>query len=546
MSYSRSRTNDRHHQLGAIGLWGALALLMAVLFTALAVDSSRLWMQQRKLQSIADLAAIEAARTFGCTSSLPAALATAQSSAENNGFSGDLSQSPNQVSLTRVATDKGGIRQISTKDKDKQAVLVRATQQVANSLFARGYFSGSITLSAEAVAIADPTMAAFSAGNLVGLQSEDALLLNKLLGGALGGSINLDVSDYQAITAAHLSLFEILQAHDPSISIESLLTANISINNLLTLIRTATEQNGSADAQALAAMQNMINATSLNANLKLESIIEVAFADKDAASHVRLNALSLINTATIFAKGSKKTIAMTFNVADIPHVSSINANVVFNQLPKIAIGPAASTPCSSLLAAGLNASVSLLLTIPDLNSNIDMGLFTTVNQGTAGLLDITQNNGESDLSISANNAAATLQLLDSAGKKNSRTEIIELPKKLIGEISLSLTQPAAGSQTLDFSIPHPLADNLPQTESKAGSLGDSLENVLAQQSNLDIDINSNPALVNEIVTTIISPLLGEIGRVFLDPLFKVLGTPPGGMDVTVEGLQYRRENPLAI
>ena len=49
-------------QRGAIGLFGIMTLLLAVLFVSLVVDSGRLWMQKRQLQSIADIAAIEAAQ----------------------------------------------------------------------------------------------------------------------------------------------------------------------------------------------------------------------------------------------------------------------------------------------------------------------------------------------------------------------------------------------------------------------------------------------------------------------------------------------------
>jgi len=56
----------------------------------------------------------------------------------------------------------------------------------------------------------------------------------------------------------------------------------------------------------------------------------------------------------------------------------------------------------------------------------------------------------------------------------------------------------------------------------------------------------NLGLVNNVISTLVSPLLAEIGRVLLDPLLNLLGIQVGGMDVTLEDLQYRQAKPLAM
>lgn len=48
---------------GAIGLMAAGTLALALVFTLLAVDSGRLYLEKRKLQSVADTSALEAARS---------------------------------------------------------------------------------------------------------------------------------------------------------------------------------------------------------------------------------------------------------------------------------------------------------------------------------------------------------------------------------------------------------------------------------------------------------------------------------------------------
>ena len=46
-------------QRGAIGLMGAMTLGVALLFLLLVVDSGRLYLEKRKLQRVADTAALE-------------------------------------------------------------------------------------------------------------------------------------------------------------------------------------------------------------------------------------------------------------------------------------------------------------------------------------------------------------------------------------------------------------------------------------------------------------------------------------------------------
>jgi uncharacterized membrane protein len=56
----------------------------------------------------------------------------------------------------------------------------------------------------------------------------------------------------------------------------------------------------------------------------------------------------------------------------------------------------------------------------------------------------------------------------------------------------------------------------------------------------------NLGLLNNVLSSLVSPLLAEIGRVLLDPLLNLLGIRLGGMDITLDDVQYRQAKPLAI
>ncbi|HEU4707772.1 MAG TPA: TadG family pilus assembly protein, partial [Methylophilaceae bacterium] len=193
---SRPATS-KHLQQGAIGLWGVMTLLLAVMFLALAVDTGRLWMQQRKLQSIADIASMEAARTMGCSIDLSNAIAAAQAAAERNGYTGQLSQNPNVVELGSIAT-LGGVREFFP-ETPHEAVRVYATQSVPASLVAGGLFGNQVVLHAEAVSAADPPLVAFTAGTYLASISTDVTPMNRLLGEMLGTNLNLTALSYEGL-----------------------------------------------------------------------------------------------------------------------------------------------------------------------------------------------------------------------------------------------------------------------------------------------------------------------------------------------------------
>lgn len=534
----------RHHQRGAIGLAGILTLLTAILFTSLVVDSGRLWMQQKKLQSIADMAAIHASRHLGCNANLQNVIQMAQQAAVNNGFGGQLSANPNQVLLGKVDT-VDGIRQF-TADGSNEAVYVRATNEVPSSLIAGGLIGGTVTLRAEAVSVSDPPLAAFSAGSFTAsLNSEQSVLLNGLLGGMLGAPFNLDVLSYRGIAGTKITLQDMLAVSGQVGTLEDLLDTDMQVAEMLELFANAAGQNGAADLQAIAAMETIASLAVNNASVKLGEVLAVTTPDTNAAATVGLNALSLITTAAMIANGEN---AVNLPLAvNVPSIASINAQVTVIEPPQLAVGPAAGDGdiCTEVRTAQVRTRVGVLINIP-LLARIDLALSAEVAQGSAGLRSIQQNDSESVVEIEATPGIAALSLTNNAGTGPARiSTLLNIP---IADIGLNLPIQPPVAQTLEYSVANPVEDNLPQTQTVSSPLGSSLENALGQPDTLNVTVLSalNLGLVNNVVSTIVSPLLSEIGRVLLDPLLDLLGIRVGGMDVTLEDVQYRQTKPLVI
>ncbi|PKM36244.1 MAG: hypothetical protein CVV06_12040 [Gammaproteobacteria bacterium HGW-Gammaproteobacteria-10] len=64
MSFLKKNT-QLPRQRGVLGLLGGLVLFLSVLFTALAMDTGRLMLEHRRLQLVADMAALDASSQSG-------------------------------------------------------------------------------------------------------------------------------------------------------------------------------------------------------------------------------------------------------------------------------------------------------------------------------------------------------------------------------------------------------------------------------------------------------------------------------------------------
>lgn len=543
---TRAYPNSLKRQRGAIGLVGVMTLMLAVLFTALAVDSGRLWMQKRHLQTVADIASIQAARQLGCGVTQSSLESAAQAAADANGFDSALGYKPLLVEMVDVSTDANGVRQYTTSGSE--GVYVQVTREVPASLVAGGLLDGTVVLSAEAVSRADPAIAAFSAGTFAAsLNTEDSVLLNAVLGDLLGSSLNLSAVSYEGIATTNITLNDLLTASGQVGGLESLLNTQMSLANLVGLTADAMSASGTADATVIAAMQQLADATVNNASVSLGEVLAVTTPDTEAAGKVGINALSLLTTTALVANGHH-AISIPSLTVSAGSLTTISAQIDIISPPEMAIGPASGssgTVCTTVTTAQVEAKAFVDVNIP-LLAKIDLALNVTVAQGSAGLSTITNDGSQTHATILANPGIASFSVTNSAG--SGPGTIKTLGNVQIATIGIDLPVASSSAQPLVFDVDHPVADSLPQTQTVSSPLGDSLEDALDGSV---LDVNTvlplvNGVLVNQVVSTILSPLLGEIGRVLLDPLLKMLGIRVGGMDVTLEGVQLRQEKPLII
>ncbi|OKN98443.1 hypothetical protein AM469_004663 [Pseudomonas aeruginosa] len=128
-------------QRGAIGILAATTLLLALICLLLVVDTGRLYLEQRNLQRVADVAALESASQGALCGDQSSAQATsfAKASAMLNGFDADAAGSSLSAEVGGVLS-AGGLRSFiasaSNAAAANEAVHVEVTKSVPGSLVA--------------------------------------------------------------------------------------------------------------------------------------------------------------------------------------------------------------------------------------------------------------------------------------------------------------------------------------------------------------------------------------------------------------------------
>lgn len=174
-------------QTGAFTILSAFTLLMLLMFLALILDSGRLYMEQRKLQKVADTAALGALLLLpdgNCSTDRTLTEKNAKDNAHANGFSVGGKRGLNLQCADIVQSD--GLRVADPNNASGRAVEVTVSHEVPSSLILQvgsvfnNDLATTIVLKAIAVAARDEPVAVFSVGSQL-LRLNNSKLLGTLL-----------------------------------------------------------------------------------------------------------------------------------------------------------------------------------------------------------------------------------------------------------------------------------------------------------------------------------------------------------------------------
>ncbi|KRP72483.1 membrane protein [Pseudomonas paralactis] len=399
-------------QRGAIGLMAAGTLALALVFTLLAVDSGRLYLEKRKLQSVADTSALEAAGLGGQCGANTTANAYATQNAARNGFVVGNGRTL-AVTCGTLATNALNTRVFTADATKSDAIRVVASRTVMTSianglwnLFSGAPIAPQINLSATAVAATPPPVAQLSIrSSLASVDSSKSPLLNLVIGNLLGGNLALTAAGWNGLLQTNVNLLSYLDQLAINLDVkagdyDALLNTAVSATQLIDAAVKVLQKNGAAVTSVI---NDVIAIQAIAPNAKLLTVgdlIDIATGTPTAALNSNVQLFQLLE-AVAQLSSSKSAVSAAAQIA-LPLVGNVSIQTKVIEPPQLsAIGNPAlakkgllNTPPTDQIFVR-TAQVRTLVTVqaPIIKAvsgvaSILTGLGTPVSQVVKGLLNL--------------------------------------------------------------------------------------------------------------------------------------------------------------
>lgn len=491
---------------GAILVLAAVGFVLAIVAAALAVDLGRVAAQARDNQAVADLAALDAVRN-----PLDAQV-LALASATRNGFLVGGGQSL----VTEVGTVDAANNFVPGGGID--AVRVTVTSPMGN-MFA----AGSNDVARVAVAT-NQAFAGFSIGSALGtVDTSEAPLLNRLMERFLGGSVgSVGLVSYQGLANAFVNLGR-LGVELGLGSVDELLTANLTLAQLLTATSTVLANDGVAAAADVNSLAAVVTNTAV---IQLGNFVSVDQGALGRAAGVDVNVLQLISAAGALANQS--SFMNLGSAITVPGATSTTLGVTVVESPRTYFGP-------------VGGSVD--------TAQVDMTTTSTIDTGLGGLLRLV---GDVPVNFSVASATGTLTDIACTGPPPGITVAVD-GQPVSTSLSTTLTVTSLGlpvalatvgpvsatglpsSSSMDFDYPTEFSPSAPSKTTPGATPGLSLSSgniniTLLGLLPLGVTVSS---LIADILA-VLNPLLDDLVSTVTSPVvtraFNAAGVSVGPVD----------------
>lgn len=322
-------------QRGAIGLMAVGTLALALGFMLLVIDSGRLYLEQRKLQRVADTAALEAVTRDGNCQSGKSAAVYATESAARNGFTVSTDNTLT-VSCGTLQTDAENLRTFAVDSNKTATVQVIVTRPVVTSvaagigaLLSGGPVSLTTRLSATAVA-GEPkqTLAQLSIrSTLLGADSARSNLLNPLFSTLLGGNVNLTVGGWDGLIKTDINLLKFMDQLAIELGVAAgnytaLLNTQASVTTFIKAAAEVVNRSG-ATVEVKAALANLQLAATSASPIKLGDLLALQTGTQAAGLDTTVQLFQLIQGFVQLAnKNSAVNAVLPVNVLGLAGVTT--------------------------------------------------------------------------------------------------------------------------------------------------------------------------------------------------------------------------------
>ena len=404
----------RSWQRGAIGLMAAGPMAVALVFMLLAVDSGRLYLEKRKVQAIADTAALEAAGLGGQCGSNTTANAYAVQNAARNGFTIVAGGSRALVvTCGTLVTNASNLRVFTPDATKNDAIRVVASSAVATSI-ANGIwnlFNGvplatQTTLSATAVAAQAPPVAQLTIrNNLLSLDTSQSPALNAVFANLLGGGLSISAAGWQGILGTNVNLLSYLDQLAIQLKVTAgdyttLLTTAASATDLVQAAVTLLQKGGTG---VLANVNDILAIAAIAPNTKVLTVgnlLNVATGTPMAALNSTVQLFDLLQ-AVAQLSNSKSAVSAAVQVG-LPGLASLSIQTKVIEPPQLSAignpalakaGLANNPPTNQISVRTAQVRTLVVLQAPILKAvsgvgSILTGLATPVSQVVSGLLSL--------------------------------------------------------------------------------------------------------------------------------------------------------------
>ena len=515
----RSRRDER----GAVLVMSIAGLVLALVATALSVDIGRQAVMKREDQSIADMAALDAARALANVQ--PAA----EQSARRNGF--DPSAPGNSV-----VAERGTVDAANNFTPDPNGTAVRVT---VGSNLDYVFAPGGRGLTARAVAKMSEPTAKFGIGSsLAGVNLGNAPFVNSILGPMIGGNAN--VVGWQGLASSYVTLGALQQqlatAGFQVGTVDELLNADITLADLAQATADALSASGDSNA-SLFSGPNGITAQSTNTTtFKLGDFIDVAQGTGSAALAGTFNVWSLLTASAVVANGSN-LISVPNATVTVPGVATTGLSLSVIEGPKWAVGPAdgSTTATTGQVQLTLTTTLDMPISVVGLVGARVTGSFPitiTAAGATGTLTDITCPNPNGGITVQVDT-----QPFSGSGSATLRVSSV-LP--LVGSVPVldvpttgTIAATAPTTTDLTFAYPSDFTPSAPgqQTGSTPAGLGGLVSLTQSGSPTVLGAISVPPATIVSAVFAGLNGVIGDIDTDYLSPLLSSLGVTLGATDV---------------
>ncbi len=550
-----------NRQRGATAVMTALVFSTVALASLVSIDVGYLYMQQRNLQKVADMAALAAVQ------SIPGRVSIAAASAAANDY---ISQgAADTVTPTAgywdpaLLTDSPHFSE--TVPATASANAVRVVVRKENPTFFAGLIAGLADRNRprlEATAIARvETMIGLSLGTGV-TRLGGPSVLNQTLSMLLGTTVTLDAVAYQGLAAGNISLGALMAELGVG-TVEELVGLDTQLGPFVEAALGAAARDGLltgalAQAGAVSSLVNGIRDVTLRVaneatGTGTPAVLSIAalLGNVSAAVDAKINVLDLITTAAQVANANAG-ISIDNLAIDLGPLAKVTLQTRVITPPVIAIGPPgaiqAGAQAGQWHTVARSAAARVRLVVEAVNIGIvkvKLPLEITVAPAEAkvasaqcaipktdSIINVSVDTGVASACIAALPANMGASYLCSA---LPRVNIAEITLPLLPSIGIGIKTSVpleAATQTLQFD-----GDEIGATKTvNTNGLGSSLASALfGPNSALEVDaLGINLSLLGDVIATVLYPVLYPV-LLLLDPVLQpvlgLLGIQLGFSDV---------------